>query len=165
MEIVKQVYQLFLQCIFFEMILTFLVVVSHHKLLSRSMDTYRGTSTEAERFVRSISRTWDELTSSGIDSAAQNPLELLMPIMQDMEDFFSRDIDHMHRSLQSWVRGLESSSPSIFRAFEDDTLLKAWYQGRSSLESFQKINSTILGCQEEIIAQGVFECVKMITKR
>ncbi|KAM3156589.1 hypothetical protein ABEW05_002903 [Botrytis cinerea] len=97
------------------------------------------------------------MTNSEIESAAQNPLELLVPVIKDMEDYFCRDMGYMNRSLQSWIPDLDHNLPTVSRARRDDALLKVWHNGRGSLESFEKITSRIEGYQEEIIAQGVIE--------
>ncbi|TGO55079.1 hypothetical protein BCON_0097g00360 [Botryotinia convoluta] len=133
------------------------VVVYYHKLLFRSVDKDRGTPKKAEEFVHAITRLWDGMTNSEVESAVQNPLEFLVPVIKDMEEYFSRDIEYMNWSLQSWISDLDHNLPAVSRAHRDDALLKAWHNGRGSLESFEKITSRIEDYQDQMIAQGVIE--------
>ncbi|TGO21265.1 hypothetical protein BPAE_0230g00150 [Botrytis paeoniae] len=121
------------------------------------VDKDRGTPKKAEEFLHAITRLWDGMTNSEVESAVQNPLELLVPVIKDMEDYFSRDIEYMNWSLQSWISNLDYHSPAVSRAQRDDALLKAWHDGRGSLESFEKITSRIEDYQDQMIAQGVIE--------
>ncbi|TGO45269.1 hypothetical protein BOTNAR_0683g00030 [Botryotinia narcissicola] len=133
------------------------VVIYYHKLLFRSVDKDKGTPKKAEEFLHVITRFWDGITNSEVESAAQNPLELLVPVIKDMEDYFSRDVEYMNWSLQSWISDLEFNLSAVSRAQRDDALLKAWHHGRGSLESFEKITSRIEDYQDQMIAQGVIE--------
>ncbi|KAF7944977.1 uncharacterized protein EAE97_005610 [Botrytis byssoidea] len=63
----------------------------------------------------------------------------------------------MNWSLQSWISDHEFNLSAVSRAQRDDTLLKAWHNGRGSLESFEKITSRIEDYQDQMIAQGVIE--------
>ncbi|KAF5874743.1 uncharacterized protein Bfra_004759sa [Botrytis fragariae] len=65
---------------------------------------------DTKDIVSKISRAWDRLSSSEVESAAQNPLELLEPIIQDLEKYFSESIECMSQNLQSWGR---ISPPSL----------------------------------------------------
>ncbi|KAF7944976.1 uncharacterized protein EAE97_005609 [Botrytis byssoidea] len=62
------------------------VVIYYHKLLFRSVDKDKETPKKAEEFLHAITRFWDGMTNSEVESAAQNPLELLVPVIKDMED-------------------------------------------------------------------------------
>ncbi|TEY76408.1 hypothetical protein BOTCAL_0059g00380 [Botryotinia calthae] len=126
-------------------------------LLSRSVDKGRGAAERAEEFVHAITRLWDGMTNSEVESAVTNPLELLVPVIKDMEDYFSRDMEYMNWSLQSWISDLDHNLSTVSRARRDDALLKAWHNGCGSLESFEKITSRIEDCHEEMMAQGVIE--------
>lgn len=80
-----------------------------------------------------------------------------MPVIKDMEDYFSRDMEYMNSSLQLWISDLDHNLPTVSRARRDDALPKAWHNGRGSLESFEKITPRIEDYPEEMIAQGVIE--------
>ncbi|THV53239.1 hypothetical protein BGAL_0056g00370 [Botrytis galanthina] len=133
------------------------MVIYYQKLLFRGADKSRGLPKTAEEFLHTITRLWDGMTNSEVKSAVQNPLELFVPVIADMADYFSRDLDHMDCSLQSWISNLDHNSPAVSRAHLDDVLLKAWHNGRGSLESFEKITSRIEDYQDQMIAQGVIE--------
>ncbi|KAF7920443.1 hypothetical protein BELL_0187g00030 [Botrytis elliptica] len=133
------------------------VVINYHKLLFRNVDKDRGIPKTAEEFLHAITRLWGGMTNSEVESAVENPLELLVPVIKDMEDYFSRDVEYMNWSLQSWISDLDYKLSAVSRAHQDDTLLKAWHNGRGSLESFEKITSRIEDYQDQMIAQGVIE--------
>ncbi|KAF7900806.1 hypothetical protein EAF00_003027 [Botryotinia globosa] len=133
------------------------MVIYYHKLLFHSVDKGKGTPTKAEEFLHAITRLWNGMTNSEVESAAQNPVELLVPVIKDMEDYFSRDIEYMNWSLQSWIYDPVYNFSGVSRVQRDDDLLKAWHNGRGSLESFEKITSRIEDYQDQMIAQGVIE--------
>ncbi|TGO34533.1 hypothetical protein BHYA_0193g00170 [Botrytis hyacinthi] len=122
-----------------------------------SVDKDIGTPKKAEEFLHAITRFWDGMTDWEVESAAKNPLELLVPVIKDIKDYFSRDMEYMNWSPQSWISDLEFNLSAVSRAQRDDALLKAWHNGRGSLKSFEKITSRIEDYQDQMIAQGVIE--------
>ena len=117
----------------------------------------RINPTKAESCTGPIFRIWENLTSSEIESASQNYLELLIPIIRDMGVFFLQDVEDMDCDLQSWLEGLDSNVPAQSRATGDEFLLISWHKVRGALEDFERIISSIEEYQEKMIAQGTIE--------